>query len=199
MLNPLDHPVCFTTPERNCPSAWHEHVPFAMFLVDALKPRVFVELGTHYGRSYCGFCQAVKSLCLGTRCFAIDTWQGDAHAGEYGPEVLSDLRKHHDSALRRFLHPDPGHLRRCGHPVPRRLDRPASHRRFPLLRGRQPRLRDLAAQAERASRRPLPRHQRPRAGLRRLEILERGPGPIPQLRVHPRPRPGSPGRRRDPV
>ena len=96
MLNPLDHPICFTTPERGCISAWHEHVPFAMFLVNALKPRVFVELGTHYGLSYCGFCQAVKSLCLGTRCFAVDTWHGDAHAGEYGPEVLSDLRKHHD-------------------------------------------------------------------------------------------------------
>jgi O-antigen biosynthesis protein len=102
MLNPLDHPVCFSTPERNGFSAWHEHVPFAMFLVDALKPRVFVELGTYYGRSYCGFCQAVKSLYLGTRCFAVDTWHGDAHSSEYGPEVLSDLRKHHDSLYEGF-------------------------------------------------------------------------------------------------
>ncbi len=102
MLNPLDHPICFSTPERSCISAWREHVPFAMFLVDVLKPRVLVELGTHYGLSYCGFCQAVKSLCLGTRCFAVDSWQGDPHAGEYGPEVLEDLRKHHDPLYEGF-------------------------------------------------------------------------------------------------
>ena len=96
-LNPLEHPICFTSPERLTPfSAWHEHIPFAMCLVDILRPKMIVELGTHYGDSYCAFCQTVKELDLDTRCYAIDTWQGDLHANYYGPEVLADLRAHHD-------------------------------------------------------------------------------------------------------
>jgi len=97
MLNPLEHPICFAVPRRLTPfSAWHEHIPFAMFLVDLTKPRMIVELGTLCGDSYCAFCQAVKELNLDTRCYAIDSWQGDRHSGFYGPEVLADLRAHHD-------------------------------------------------------------------------------------------------------
>ncbi|MGI9106618.1 MAG: glycosyltransferase [Pyrinomonadaceae bacterium] len=72
------------------------HVPFGMFLVDILRPKVIAELGTHYGVSYCAFCQAVLELGLDTRCYAIDSWQGDPHSGLYGPEVLIDLKEHHD-------------------------------------------------------------------------------------------------------
>ena len=96
-LNLLNHPICLAYPRRFTPfSAWHEHIPFAMFLVDLLKPKVIVELGTHYGDSYCTFCQAVQELRLETRCYAVDTWKGDSQTGFYGPEVLADLRAHHD-------------------------------------------------------------------------------------------------------
>jgi len=102
MLNPLNHPICFTSPRRLTHSAWHEHIPFAMFLVDILKPSMIVELGSYYGDSYCAFCQAVSELCLSTRCYAVDTWQGDPHSGFYGPEVLASLRAHHDTLYGSF-------------------------------------------------------------------------------------------------
>lgn len=95
-FNPLDYPVCIRFPVWLTHSAWMEHVPFAMFLIDALRPRVFVELGTHFGVSYCAFCQAVKETGAQTRCYAVDTWRGDPQAGFFGDEVLGPLRKHHD-------------------------------------------------------------------------------------------------------
>ncbi len=97
MFEPLSHPLVFDRPRRLTDVAsWHEHVPFAFFAVAALRPRLLVELGTHKGDSYCAFCQAVLTLGLGTRCYAVDTWRGDVHSGEYGPEVLEELRAYHD-------------------------------------------------------------------------------------------------------
>jgi hypothetical protein len=96
-INPLDHPLVYAEPRRLTPfSAWHEHIPFAMLLVDLARPRMLVELGTHAGDSYCAFCQAVDELHLDTRCAAVDTWTGDVHSSAYGPEILADLRRHHD-------------------------------------------------------------------------------------------------------
>ncbi len=92
---PLHH-ICFRYPSRIATSAWIGHVPFAFYLIDALRPKALVELGTHFGVSYCAFCQAVKELDIDTRCFAIDTWKGDSQAGFYGPDVLQNLKEHHD-------------------------------------------------------------------------------------------------------
>jgi len=97
VFDPLKYPIAFRTPRRlNASSAWLEHIPFAMCLVDLLRPDVIVELGTQKGDSYCAFCEAVDVLGLGTRCYAVDTWAGDPHSGTYGVEVLADLRAHHD-------------------------------------------------------------------------------------------------------
>ena len=73
-----------------------------MYLVDVLRPKSFVELGSYYGVSYCAFCQAVKELGLDTRCYAVDTWQGDPHTSFYGPEVFADLEKHNDARYSSF-------------------------------------------------------------------------------------------------
>ena len=86
-----------TTPRRVSEvSAWIQHIPFAFALVDMLRPRRIVELGTHKGDSYCALCQAVDMLGLKTQCMAVDTWVGDAQSGTYGEDVLVELRAHHD-------------------------------------------------------------------------------------------------------
>ncbi|MHB1682043.1 MAG: class I SAM-dependent methyltransferase [Bacilli bacterium] len=83
-------------------SAWHGHIPFAMFLTKVFSPSTIVELGTHAGDSYCAFCQSVRDASLDTRCFAVDTWEGDEHAGFYGPELYDDLKRYHDSRYTGF-------------------------------------------------------------------------------------------------
>lgn len=85
---------CLKRPVYWCPSAWTEHVPFAFWIMDALKPRVYVELGVHYGMSYFAFCQMVAEKGLGTRCYAIDTWSGDEHAGFYSEEIFRQVEEH---------------------------------------------------------------------------------------------------------
>jgi GT2 family glycosyltransferase len=83
-------------PRSGVPSAWYGHVPFAYWIMTALRPRLFVELGTQHGVSYAAFCDAASRAALDTRCFAIDTWQGDEHAGLYEEDVYENLRAFHD-------------------------------------------------------------------------------------------------------
>jgi len=73
------------------PGPWAGHIPFAFWLVKALRPMGLVELGTHTGNSYFAFCQAINAFCPGARAFAVDTWQGDEHAGHYGEAVFADV------------------------------------------------------------------------------------------------------------
>ena len=74
-------------------SAWVEHIPFAFYIMEMLKPDMFVELGAHYGNSYFAFCQAIYELKLNTKTFAVDTWIGDEHAGLYNEEVYDYVQK----------------------------------------------------------------------------------------------------------
>ena len=75
--------------------AWAGHIPFAFWLMRALKPSVFVELGVHKGNSYSAFCQAVVESRLATSCYGVDTWQGDEHAGIYGDEIYEEIGRAH--------------------------------------------------------------------------------------------------------
>jgi len=84
-------------PERlREPDAWAGHIPFGLWIVEQTAPRVLVELGTHTGNSYFSFCQAVSVNRLVTRCYAVDTWQGDDQAGHYGEEVYQSVLRHND-------------------------------------------------------------------------------------------------------
>lgn len=90
-----NHPIVFDPVQRlENPLSWATHIPFAMLLVDLLRPRVLVELGVHTGNSYFAFCQAVRRLGAPTRCHGVDTWQGDTHAGFYDDAIYQDVAGH---------------------------------------------------------------------------------------------------------
>ncbi len=85
-------------------SAWRGHLPFAAWLTRIFKPTVIVELGSHWGQSYFTFCQAVSETNLPTSCYAVDAWQGDEHAGNYGDEVFAFVDAHNKEHYAKFSH-----------------------------------------------------------------------------------------------
>lgn len=93
-------PSSFVLPKlvyRSTKSAWEGHIAFAFYLIRQLQPRLFVELGTHWGDSYFAFCQGVAEWRLSTRCAAVDTWAGDPHTGDYGDDLYRLVNAHHGS------------------------------------------------------------------------------------------------------
>lgn len=83
-------------------SAWMGHAPFAYWLVSALKPRTIVELGTHYGDSFFALCRAVRENKTDSKCFAVDSWEGDKHAGFFGQEVFEAVSAHNEANYKDF-------------------------------------------------------------------------------------------------
>ena len=83
-------------------SAWLGHLPFAAFLMQHVAPKIFVELGAHWGHSYFSFCQSVKEAGLSSKCYAVDIWQGDAHAGHYGDDVFQQVDTHNQACYAGF-------------------------------------------------------------------------------------------------
>lgn len=92
----INHSALIDPSRLEFPNGWVGHIPFASWIVALIKPRTLVELGTHSGNSYCAFCQAVKENGLETRAYAVDTWRGDEHAGNYTENVFVDLKQYHD-------------------------------------------------------------------------------------------------------
>lgn len=79
-------------PKRMVLSTWVDHVAFAYDLVECLRPKVVVELGAHNGLSFFTFCQSMKENDVDGMCYAVDTWAGDEHTGDYGSSVFDDVR-----------------------------------------------------------------------------------------------------------
>jgi hypothetical protein len=74
-------------------SAWLGHAPFMKFIVRELKPKIFVELGTHNGFSYFVGCQAIVESGLTCKAFAVDHWIGDAQAGFFSDSIFQEVSK----------------------------------------------------------------------------------------------------------
>lgn len=72
---------------------WGGHRAFAYDLVRWMRPGRIVELGVHWGTSFFTFAQAVKDGRMkGTELIGVDTFEGEDHAGHYGPEVLETVQ-----------------------------------------------------------------------------------------------------------
>jgi hypothetical protein len=76
--------------------SWHQHIPFAFWLVAQLKPKLFVELGVHKGDSYSAICQGIQANNLDSKCYGVDTWQGEEHAGKYSDDVYEEFKSFND-------------------------------------------------------------------------------------------------------
>jgi hypothetical protein len=99
----LHRPVVFQEPERIVhPPSWLDNTPFAFWIMDALRPSTFVELGCHSGNSYASFAQARQLLGLSTTCHGVDTWRGDPHAGFFDEEVFEDWSAYHERRFSTF-------------------------------------------------------------------------------------------------
>lgn len=65
-------------------SAWRGHVPFGIFIIEALKPRLVVELGVDFGTSLMAFCQGVEETGIECQIYGIDLWNtGERHKRAY--------------------------------------------------------------------------------------------------------------------
>lgn len=102
LLRLFNLPTILARPTYLATSAWLEHVPFAFWLMEAQAPRLFVELGTHWGVSYFAFCQAAERLGLDVQAFAVDTWEGDEQSGFYGPQVFEKISDHNNALYSEF-------------------------------------------------------------------------------------------------
>lgn len=92
--NSLFSVASFTPDSLQSPDSWVGHLPFAAWVIKEVAPKIFVELGTHSGNSYFSFCQSVAENNLATKCYAVDTWQGDEHAGQYNENIFTDVSAH---------------------------------------------------------------------------------------------------------
>lgn len=92
---PLTLRSMFWRPQYVEASAWQLHVPFAFWLIDALRPTSLVQLGMSDGTSYFAFCQAIDRLSLHADCYAVDTWLQTAQP-DARESVLRNIKSTND-------------------------------------------------------------------------------------------------------
>jgi len=105
MFDITRHTIIFDSCRKlHSDSSWIEHIPFAFYLISCLEPGVFVELGVDKGTSFNAFCQAIKTLKTGAKCYGVDTWQGDEHAGFYDEAAYNELLNYQQAEYGDFAH-----------------------------------------------------------------------------------------------
>ena len=77
--------------ETFTPTAWGGHIPFMFCLMNYMRPRIYVELGSHCGASFFATCQAIKQYKIDCDPTAVDLWLGDEHTGGYDESVYNSF------------------------------------------------------------------------------------------------------------
>jgi hypothetical protein len=83
-------------------SEWLEHASFGFWLIDALRPRVIVDLSTGDGYSHAVFCQAVRALDLNSRCYGIYHRQDNSHGTANGEDIFRAISDHNEAHYKSF-------------------------------------------------------------------------------------------------
>lgn len=81
-------------PKRMVFSTWVDHMPFGYDIIEAIRPKLLVELGSYNGLSYFTFCQSMLENEVDGLCYAIDTWKGDKHTEEYDETIFQGVSQH---------------------------------------------------------------------------------------------------------
>lgn len=89
--------------EQQAARPWLGHVAFAYVLMNELRPKILVELGTYCGVSLFAFCQAVSQMKLATHCYAVDSWDGDEQSGFYGNDIYDAVNSRVQSHYADFV------------------------------------------------------------------------------------------------
>jgi hypothetical protein len=77
-------------------SAWYQHIPFAYWLIEKVKPNSYLEMGVHNGVSYFAVCESIRQMGLSTKCLALDHWLGDSQAGFFSDDVFERFAKNNE-------------------------------------------------------------------------------------------------------
>ena len=166
---------CSRLPHRVVhPPSWLDHIPFAFWIVDALRPGVFVELGTHSGNSHAAFAQAIQTLGLPTAAYAVDTWEGDHRQGSTA-RMSNRMGGLPRAALRVVLPADSTTFEDAAQHFLTAVSTCCTWTAATSTRRSSPTT-AVAPEAERARRDAVSRHQHPRARLRRLATVGRAEG-----------------------
>ena len=75
-------------------STWTPHMASGFDLVQAIRPKLLVELGTQRGQSFFTFCQGMKAAGVDGVAYGVDTFEGDAHTGPDDAGVFQSVNTH---------------------------------------------------------------------------------------------------------
>lgn len=74
-------------------TSWSGHIPFIFCLMNYMRPRTYLELGTYHGASFFAVCQAIRDFAINCSPTAVDLWLGDEHAGKYDGDVYKSFKR----------------------------------------------------------------------------------------------------------